>query len=373
MLFLLLACLLILYSVQDKLVKKYWDKNLTVDVEFTDRHIYEGDSSVLKETIRNDKWLPMPALSVRIAMSRNLQFQNEAKENSSLSDQTYKRDIFSFLFHQQVIRRLSFVAKRRGYYHINEIDVGGSDFFFQSCGHKTVPTDLDLYVFPAQVDTKRISLLCEAISGSMLSRRHINPDPFEFSGIREYQPTDPMNRINYKASARAGKYMVNTFDDTTEAKLLVVMDLEDSKILKYEELIEETLRIASSLVGRLVKARMQVTVLSNVKDSAKPATCCYETSLAAGDARSLALFNEALCKMESRDAVENLSQLLSEVDAAAYTSAIILSKNLTEDNLAAMNALGKRLPLLLVAPYMSETEVPNQAIQGRLIPWEVTL
>lgn len=44
-------------------------------------------------------------------MSRNLEFDREAKANASITDQSYKRDVFSFLFHQQVTRTLPFQAK----------------------------------------------------------------------------------------------------------------------------------------------------------------------------------------------------------------------------------------------------------------------
>ena len=74
---------------------RYWKKDLSVRAEFADGWVYEGDTSCLLEEITNDKILPVPALEVRLAMSRNLEFASDAQANTSVTDQSYKRDIFS--------------------------------------------------------------------------------------------------------------------------------------------------------------------------------------------------------------------------------------------------------------------------------------
>ena len=62
-------------------------------------------------------------------MSRNLEFDREAKANASITDQSYKRDVFSFLFHQQITRTLSFQAKKRGFYEITGAHAVAYDLF----------------------------------------------------------------------------------------------------------------------------------------------------------------------------------------------------------------------------------------------------
>lgn len=90
---------------------RYWKKDLSVRAEFADGWVYEGDTSCLLEEITNDKILPVPALEVRLAMSRNLEFASDAQANTSVTDQSYKRDIFSLLTRQRILRRLPFVCR----------------------------------------------------------------------------------------------------------------------------------------------------------------------------------------------------------------------------------------------------------------------
>lgn len=263
MLILLLAGLLLAYMLQRYIYEKFWDRNLDVDVTFDDAYVYEGDSSCLKEVISNDKKLPLPALEVRLAMSRNLEFSKEAKDNSNVSDQTYRRDMFSFLIHQRVIRTLPFVCRKRGFYQITKSEVVGYDFLLTHSYYLEQHQATQMYVYPAQVDVRRLKLLCQAVSGMILVQNRLYPDPFEFSGIREYHPTDPMNHVNWKASARSDELMVNQFDSTTNVSATLVLDVEDRGILKYEPLVEESIRILSSLAAKLVKSQMECDIISN--------------------------------------------------------------------------------------------------------------
>ncbi len=262
MLVLLLVGVLLAYHLQKYIYRNYWDKRLQVRTSFSDSCVYEGDSSSLREEIANDKKLPLPALEVRLALSRDLEFSGEAKANTNVTDLSYKRDVFSFLFHQKVIHTLPFICRKRGFYQISNVEVVGYDLFFRTQHYLNAAQQTQLYVYPAQIDTGRIRLLCQTISGMVLVQNRLYPDPFEFSGIREYR-RDPMHHINWKASARSSSLMVNQFDSTTSIRATIFLDVEDSHILRSEALTEEGIRIASSLAARLVKQNMELRLLSN--------------------------------------------------------------------------------------------------------------
>ena len=100
MLLLLLFGMALAWFLQKKLYQKNWQKNLKIQVSFQDSAIYEGEESTLKEVVVNDKLLPIPALELGISMSRNLEFDREAKANANITDQSYKRDVFSSAGHE---------------------------------------------------------------------------------------------------------------------------------------------------------------------------------------------------------------------------------------------------------------------------------
>lgn len=169
MLLLLLFGMALAWFLQKKLYQKNWQKNLKIQVSFQDSAIYEGEESTLKEVVVNDKLLPIPALELGISMSRNLEFDREAKANASITDQSYKRDVFSFLFHQQITRTLSFQAKKRGFYEITGAHAVAYDLFFPGGSLQRLPaadTDVRLPA-PGRYCTDSDDLPCRVGHGSV--------------------------------------------------------------------------------------------------------------------------------------------------------------------------------------------------------------
>jgi len=374
MFLLLLLGVLLAWFLGRKLYEKYWHRGLSVDIYFQERFIYEGDTSTMKEIVVNDKLLPLPALEIRFSSNRNLEFLNDASANTSSTDRSYKRDVFSFLFHQRIERTLPFTAHKRGFYQIYDVSLTGYDFFFRSGYYADVRQETVLYVYPGQVDTRRIALLCQAISGMLISRSRLYPDPFEFSGIREYRKEDPMNHINWKASARVGSLMVNQFDSTTSISLSVLFDMEDRLILKHEDLVEETIRIASSLGGRLIRDRMSFHVASNGFDAGTGLP--FSMYLKAGGGKTAEL-NQKLARMDSSRVAYPTSGLLQKEASSKRTghTYVFISKNREDDLTGSLQALaGADNQILWVLPIrtadaasLSLPVIPHITVT----PWEI--
>lgn len=263
MLLLLLAGAVFFYILQGILYRKCWNRGLDVLTEFESRAACEGDVAYLREEITNDKLLPLPALEVNLAVNRGLKFSGEAKDNANVSDQSYRRDVFSLFLRQRIIRRLSFICEKRGFYEITKTDVIGYDFFFRRNFRDICKQNTSMYVYPKPVDARRIAVLYKAVSGMVITQNRLFPDPFQFSGIRDYRPTDPMHHINWKASAKGQGLAVNQFDSTTNIRMKIILDTEDTGIWRRDGLTEEGIRIAASLASRMVKEKMELTVTGN--------------------------------------------------------------------------------------------------------------
>ena len=197
----------LLFVIQKRVYEKLWQRSLYVSVSFGNEPIFEGDQGELKEIIENKKRLPLSVLKVKFKTDRHLIFGNE--KGSRTTDQYYRNDIFRIGGGERVTRTLKFQGGRRGYYTIDEVSLVASDLFFlsQLTADKKVKTEL--YVYPRPYDAARLRRSLIQMNGEMLSRRHLQEDPFEYRGIREYQPYDDMRSINWKATAKTGDFKVN--------------------------------------------------------------------------------------------------------------------------------------------------------------------
>lgn len=366
-LLLLIVGMVVLYLLPAALYKKHWNKGLKVRIDFEEPYIFEGDESYLIEEITNDKYLPLLALAVRLSVSKNLRFSGSAQQNTAISDQTYKRDIFSLPFFAKVTRRLPFHALKRGYYEITSIDITSYDHFLADGYRMEVPEHSSIYVYPKAVDISRIQTVNVALSGLILTKRLIMPDPFTFAGIREYMRDDSMSQINWKASAKGNELLVNQYDATTSEDITILIDLSDKNILKEYELIEETIRIGASLCDSLISRRMRVRIISNA-----PALN-YDIKAGAGNGDDI---QRAFAVVDADNVMGEFTELIHEETASEPSDLIyiVISKNASKELRQELDALrrGGRNEYLWVLPFSTaHPERANAYISKNCIGWEV--
>lgn len=259
--FLILAGAGLIFLAERAISNHFWDKGLSVSVRFPDKPAMEGEESVLTEVIENRKILPLSWLNVKFRISRNLRFAS--MENTSTSDWNYKSDVFSILSNQRITRRLSFVCGKRGFYTITQADCISADLLMTGRLVDTFPQNTFFYVYPKTVDLSPVDLPFRRMIGAVMAQKMLYEDPFEFRGLRDYAPTDPMSRINWKATARTGQMLVNLHDSTASREAVIFLNVEDETIWKFEQLHEEAIRVASALCQRLLAESVPVRLYCN--------------------------------------------------------------------------------------------------------------
>lgn len=260
----LLLVLAAAYFGQKYVFKHQWNKNLDVLIRFDRDYAFCGDEANLIETIVNNKYLPLPVLEVGFDMSRSLVFRSE--ENASVSDMTYRRDVFTASVKQRITRTLPFKAQKRGYYRITSTTITSHDLLMSEKLIDHVPQTSEFYVLPSRISVSGINIPYSKIMGMLVSRRRVYDDPFEFAGIRDYRRTDPMKHINWKASARNGSLLVNLHESTLSQKVVIILDSEGSGSSMIDHLNETSISIAAELCERMLSDGISVTILGNGVD-----------------------------------------------------------------------------------------------------------
>lgn len=254
----------LLFIAQRRLYEKLWQKHLGISLSFGTNHIFEGEQGELREIIENRKRLPLSMLKVKFKTDRHLIFGNE--KGSRTTDQYYRNDVFRISGGERVTRTLRFTGGKRGYYTIDEISLVASDLFFLGQMVADQPVRAELYVYPKPYDSRRLRQSFVQLNGEMLTKRHLLEDPFEYRGIREYQPYDDMRSINWKATAKTGDLKVNQRNYTSLKSVRIFFNIQDDNILKKDDAVEMTLRIVASLCQIFLKQGIQVSCYGNGVD-----------------------------------------------------------------------------------------------------------
>ena len=283
-----------LYFAQMYLYRYFWKEGLSVSIDFGRGLLREGEDNELIETISNDKVLPLPVIQVKFSITRSFVFKRQ--DNSAVTDQYYRNDFFSLLPYRKTTRIYPFRCTKRGYYSVSGLDIICKDLFLTGMMLQSVKPQASVCVLPARLTPDEIPQSVRELTGDIIDGIRRNEDPFEFAGIREYQPYDPMNRINWKASAGSQKLLVNKFYTTLMRRVIICLNAECHIKWHEETFIEEEIRLAASLADRFIESHIPTALISNGCDIVTGEPVCVD---AGADSLHLTNLETALARLNA--------------------------------------------------------------------------
>lgn len=251
------------FWLQQKFFEIYSRRGLSAEVHFDEEELNAGEKSTISITVTNRKNVPLSSVSLAFRVDKTIRCLEEA--NSALSDYTYRYDVFSIGGYEKVRRIAPILCQKRGYYEIEDLELSTSDLFYRKQFHKPCKSNSVLYVYPAGVPAELSEKAARKIYGEVTARRFLIEDPYEFRGLREYQPSDEMRYINWKASARCGELMVMQKGSMSDQKVMLLLntakDGGDNRVL-----VEKCISIAYALAEHLIGEGIQTGLISNGTD-----------------------------------------------------------------------------------------------------------
>jgi uncharacterized protein (DUF58 family) len=192
--------------------------------------------------------------------------------------------------------------------------------------------------------------LCERLLGNLQCAKRLYEDPFSFRTIRNYTFDDPMKTINWKASAKTGSLMVNTFDSVQSQKAMIFLDVEDGGILKQEDLVEEGISIAATILRKLSRQSTEVGFACNCeKDNPMILEPTNKKGRLSAVEKSLAEYDKR--KNENADGLEKvISGVLDKINLSDDTLLIFVSKNFDKEIFEVIKERAKDYMSLVVVP-----------------------
>lgn len=365
MIIVLLLGMLFVSVLWEGYFRYWWSKEIAVRLWFETDAVYAGQETKLYEVIENTKAMPVPVLEVGFHMRKELVFVDV--DNTNVSDFCYKRDVFSVLGRQKITRMLPVRCTKRGKYVVSEADLMTHTLLYRKRYSKGIATEAVLYVYPKMTDVSEIMTVCESLLGTLECAKRLYEDPFAFRSIRDYTMEDPMRSINWKASARTGSLMVNTFDSVRSQKAMIFLDVEDRGILRYEDLVEESIALAATLMRRLLRQGTDVGFVYNGHDR--------QIFLPEHNKGNLIAFERMLAQYDQEDGAAPYEQFIRRLfedvfvkrPLTADTLCLFITKNLNEAIYEQIRtSVGEQQTLIVVPVYRGEKEAwKNASIKSR--------
>ena len=316
------------FFLQGLIFKKNWYKGLDVDIDFEKHLVREGDKNTLVEVIKNDKFLPLPVVLVKISLTRTFLFPKET--NASVTDMYYRKEYFTLRPYQIVTRKYPFTASKRGEYSITSVDLLCKDYFLVQNANAAVKNNSTVLVLPGRIRESEIPKNFLLIAGELVSRIKFTEDPFSFKALREYQPYDPMNHINWKATARGGDIFVNTYHTTNRRNVVLLLNMETDTIRRGDVVMEAAIKIASFLAGYFVGEQIPVALYSNGCDVDSGECIGIDAGCDEGHARQIDI---ALARIQVKDFYKSFTKIMEEhiKEEEQLSEYILISNNRSEE------------------------------------------
>lgn len=369
------------YLLLQRFYRKNWHKNLEAEVKFAVGHAVAGDTIDFVEVVTNRKRLPLPYVHLKFQMDRSLVFE-DGGDNAQISDKVYRNDIFSLLMYQRVTRKVPLHCTKRGVYSVNGIEMVSSGIFMDEVLVLKRGVNTELTVYPAAVDTHMLEVVFTKLMGTIEKNKRLYEDPFVFRGIRDYTPTDTMNRINWKASARTGELMVNQFNETICQEVCILLNVESEGMLRRDELSEMSISIAAGLAQMLIENGISVSMISNGLDYVSKE--CVTTESASGLAHTKTI-NTALARIDLNQEMvdykwlmENHTMLSEDYHNNGRSVLnrqpklyVMISQNKRADLQQAFNKLTDGNDSLWIIPATNDDSTELAHCNAKSVVWEV--
>ena len=263
-----IAFTLVAYVLQSLLFRRFGLTRLQYERHFSEGAVYCGEKVELIERLENDKWLPVPWLTIESMFPVGLQFRQTRALHGVVGDALqHHQSLFTLAPYTRVIRHHEITCVARGVYGLQEPVLTCGDLLGATSRFVHIPVDSRLIVYPAILSIVDIPLPAHSWQGSITVRRFIMPDPFTHAGTRDYQYGDPLNQIHWSATARQGRLQVHQRDHTADYRLMILLNFEVTNdmwdVVTDEKLIELGLSYAATLSQEAVRLGLQVGFACN--------------------------------------------------------------------------------------------------------------
>ncbi|SER81463.1 Protein of unknown function DUF58 [Gracilibacillus ureilyticus] len=247
-----IVVLLLIIVVQGMIYNKWGLKGITYKREFKQKTVFQGEVVEMVDQIANRKLLPIPWIRLESKISRYLANTSDQKENQEI-EEVFHRTLFSLLPYQKITRRHQLTATKRGYYPLDTVSVTTGDAIGFSESFDSIEAATAVTVYPSIIPVDEIPLPSHSWLGDITVKRWIIEDPFLHAGVREYQAGDPLNSINWKATARSQTMQINKKDYTADHHLMIYVNFDTNEDIRLPiekpELMETALSYAASLAA----------------------------------------------------------------------------------------------------------------------------
>jgi uncharacterized protein (DUF58 family) len=252
--------------VASRLLVNGWSGNLVATREMNRDRVKIGDKTAVVIVLANRNRLPIPWLLVEDLLPRSALIHNPPK--LQISGRRLK--IMSFRGRSRQILAYQLNCDCRGYYQLGPLVAETGDVFGLYRRYRVLSEPSFLLVTPEVIPLEGFDIASRRPIGEVRMSHRLFEDPTRIAGVRAYQPGDPLNRINWRATARTAVLHSKIYEPSTVAGATLLVDFHEQSFAAKDEPVRSELVVtaAASIAGAILQMGQQVGLVTNGRDAA---------------------------------------------------------------------------------------------------------
>ena len=169
-------------------------------------------------------------------------------------------------WYEKVVWEYRLKCTARGYYRLGPARLESGDLFGFFTSEKMVPQRDDLLVYPEVASLPELGIPSLRPMGDARTGLPIHRDTSRPATVRDYQRGDPLKWVDWKLSAKTGRFQVRVFDPSSSTTIVLVVAIETNPISwggYSAALLERVIRAAASVANHAAEEGSELGLFSN--------------------------------------------------------------------------------------------------------------
>ncbi len=249
-----------------RLMTTTWIHSLQVTRECDVDEMEAGDTVWVTLTIKNRSSFPV----MWVLLEDMLPSRTRANMRKRIRIKRKRLKMAMILPHSKQEMKYGVQFRKRGYFQIGPLVLETGDLFGLHRSYHVATEPHFVLVYPLVVPLEGYDISSRRPIGEIRLAHRLYEDPTRIAGLRRYEVGDPLNRVNWRATARTGVLHCKQYEPSTIAGATIVLDFHQDGYPARAEPNRSELAIstAASLAFALYQTGEQLGFITNGRDAA---------------------------------------------------------------------------------------------------------
>ena len=250
---------------------RFWSRmsleRVTYSRALSEQRLFAGESVDVTLTVENRKVVPVPWIEVRETLPRGMARPNLRTQPGSAAGTEVLARSTALRSNDRLDWPITLRAVRRGFFRIGPTRLRSGDLFGFFERDEDAPLRPDgIVVYPHTYTLPELGLDSARPFGDLRGGNRIFEDPVRVIGVRDYQPGDPLKRVDWNATARTGRLQSRLYEPSRSQSLVIALNIPTfEQVWQGSDpvLLERGVSVAASLARWAFESGSAVGLLAN--------------------------------------------------------------------------------------------------------------